>query len=270
VKSMKPSQGASSFRLFSGGCLAFLAVFLLVVIVSACVFLNPSTLAEAFLSPESGFAVALTLFTATVATALALLVSIPAAYTLSRARFRGRDLVDALINIPIAMPPVALGTALLIFFTNTPVGSFINNSIVRFVFEVPGIILAQFSVISVLAVRLMKPVFDGIDPRYEKIARTLGHGELDSFLRVTLPMAKNGVFGAAVLAWTRAMGEFGATVTLAGATRFKTETLSIAMFLNLSMANLESAMAVVVILLMLTISILLVSRKVVYGGALLY
>ncbi len=197
-----------------------------------------------------------------------MVVSIPAAYTLSRARFRGRDLVDALINIPIAMPPVALGTALLIFFTNTPVGVFIDTSILKFVFEVPGIILAQFSVISVLAVRLMKPVFDGIDPRYEKIARTLGHSELDSFVKVTLPMARNGVFGAAVLAWTRAMGEFGATVTLAGATRFKTETLSIAMFLNLSVANLQNAMAVVVILLMLTISVLLISRRIVYGGVL--
>jgi molybdate transport system permease protein len=225
-------------------------------------------LVAAFFSGEIAFAVALTLFTATVATALALAISIPAAYTLSRARFRGRDLVDALINIPIAMPPVALGTALLIFFTNTPVGVFIDNSIVKFVFEVPGIILAQFSVISVLAVRLMKPVFDGIDPRYEKIARTLGHSELDSFVKVTLPMARNGVFGAAVLAWTRAMGEFGATVTLAGATRFKTETLSIAMFLNLSVANLQNAMAVVVILLMLTISVLLISRRIVYGGVL--
>jgi molybdate transport system permease protein len=223
-------------------------------------------LVAALFSDEIAFAVALTLFTATVATVLALTVSIPAAYTLSRARFRGRDFVDALINIPIAMPPVALGTALLIFFTNTPVGVFIDNSIVKFVFEVPGIILAQFSVISVLAVRLMKPVFDGIDPRYEKIARTLGHTELDSFVKVTLPMARNGVFGAAVLAWTRAMGEFGATVTLAGATRFKTETLSIAMFLNLSVANLQNAMAVVVILLALTISVLLISRRMVYGG----
>lgn len=265
---MKPPQGVSTFKLFSGACLAFLAVFLLAVILSVCVFLNPSTLAAAFLSDEVAFAVALTLLTATTATLLALAVSIPAAYVLSRARFRGRDFVDALINIPIALPPVALGTALLIFFTNTPVGVFIDSSIVKFVFEVPGIILAQFVVVSVLAVRLMKPVFDGIDPRYEKIARTLGHGELDSFLRVTLPMAKNGIFGAAALAWTRAMGEFGATVTLAGATRFKTETLSIAMFLNLSVANLEKAMAVVVILLAITISVLLISRKIVYWGVL--
>jgi len=256
----------STFKLLSGVCLAFLALFILAVIFAGSVFSDPSTLTSAFLSEEVQFAIALTLVTATVATLLALVVSIPAAYVLSRARFHGKDLVDALINIPIALPPVALGTALLIFFTNTPLGIFIDNSIIKFVFEAPGIVLAQFSVISVLAVRLMKPVFDGIDPRYEKVARTLGHGELDSFIRVTLPLAKDGVFGAAVLAWARAMGEFGATVTLAGATRFKTETLPIAMFLNLSVANLENAMAIILILLALTVSVLLVSRKIAYGG----
>jgi len=258
----------SSFKLLSGVCLAFLALSILVVIFAGSIFSNPSTLASAFLSDEVQFAIALTLVTATVATALALIVCIPAAYVLSRARFPGKDIVDALINIPIALPPVALGTALLIFLTNTPPGLFIDNSIIKFVFETPGIVLAQFSVISVLTVRLMKPVFDGIDPRYEKLARTLGHTELGSFVRVTLPLAKDGVFGAAVLAWARAVGEFGATVTLAGATRFKTETLPIAMFLNLSVANLENAMAIILILLGLTVSVLLVSRKIAYRGGL--
>ena len=259
-----------TLRLISGACLAFLALFALVIILAGSIFSNPSALVSAFLSEEVQFAIALTLLTATIATALALAASIPAAYLLSRARFPGKDFVDALINIPIALPPVALGTALLIFFTNTSLGVFIDNSIVKFVFEPPGIVLAQFSVISVLAVRLMKPVFDGIDPRYEKIARTLGHGELGSFLKVALPLAKEGVFGAAVLAWARAMGEFGATVTLAGATRFKTETLPVAMFLDLSLANLEGAMAIILILLALTIAVLLISRKIAYRGDIPY
>jgi len=263
-------KNTGTFRIFSSACLIFLALFLLIVIFSAFTFTNPVALSSALLSNEIHFAVVLTLVTATVATLLALVVSIPAAYFLSRAEFFGKNALDALINIPIALPPVALGTALLIFFTNTSPGSFIDNTIVKFVFEVPGIILAQFSVVSVLAVRLMKPVFDGIDPRYEKLARTLGQSELGSFSKVTLPMAKNGVFGAAVLAWARAMGEFGATVTLAGATRFKTETLSIAMFLNLSVANLDNAMAIILILLALTVLVLLVSRKIVYRGEIIF
>jgi len=259
-------KSADTFRILSSGSLIFLALFLLIVIFSAFTFMNPVTLSSALLSKEVHFAVALTLVTASIATILALIVSIPAAYYLSRTEFLGKNVLDALINIPIALPPVALGTALLIFFTNTPVGSFIDKSIIKFVFEVPGIILAQFSVVSVLAVRLMKPVFDGIDSRYEKLARTLGQSEFESFAKVTLPLAKNGVFGAAVLAWARAMGEFGATVTLAGATRFKTETLSIAMFLNLSVANVDNAMAIILIMLVLTVLVLFVSRKIVYRG----
>jgi len=255
-----------TFKVLSSVSLVFLALFILAVVCVGSLYSDPSTLMSAFFSEEIQFAVALTLITATVATILSLIVAVPAAYVLSRASFVGKDLVDALINIPIALPPVALGTALLIFFTNTPVGVFIDNSIVKFVFEPPGIVLAQFSVISVLAVRLMKPVFDGIDPRYEKVARTLGHGELDCFVRVTLPLARDGLFGATVLAWARAMGEFGATVTLAGATRFKTETLPIAMFLNLSVADLEAAMATVLILLGIAVTVLVISRKIAYRG----
>jgi molybdate transport system permease protein len=239
-------------------------IFLLIVVFSAYLFTNPWAIFSALTSNEIRYSIILTLFTATISTILALIVSIPAAYALAKATFRGKNVVDALLNIPIILPPVALGTALLIFFTNTPIGIFINNSVLHFVFEVPGIILAQFIVVSALLVRLMKPVFENIDPRYVKIARTLGYNETQSFWRVTLPLAKNGIFGGVALAWARAMGEFGATVTLAGATRMKTETLSIAMYLNLSVADLEKAMAVILILVILTVPILLIVRKVLY------
>ncbi len=256
----------SPLKIFAGACLALLVSFLLVVVFSTYLFTNPWAIFSALLSDEIRFSIILTLFTATISTILALIVSIPAAYALAHAKFRGKNVIDALLNIPIVLPPIALGTALLIFFTNTPLGVFINNSIIHFVFEVPGIILAQFVVISALLVRLMKPVFENIDPRYAKIARTLGHSETQSFFHVTLPLARNGIFAGTALAWARAMGEFGATVTLAGATRFKTETLSIAMYLNLSVADLEKAMAVILILIILTVPILLIVRKFLYKG----
>jgi molybdate transport system permease protein len=254
----------SPLKLFASACLGLLVFFLLIVVFSAYLFTNPWAIFAALLSDEIWFSIVLTLFTATISTLLALAVSVPAAYALANAKFRGKNIVDALLNIPIVLPPVALGTALLIFFTNTPLGVFINTSIIHFVFEVPGIILAQFIVISALLVRLMKPVFENIDPRYTKIARTLGHTETQSFFHVTLPLAKNGIYGGTALAWARAMGEFGATVTLAGATRMKTETLSVAMYLNLSIADLEKAMAVILILIILTVPILLIVRKLLF------
>ena len=255
------------FKMVAYGCLMFLSLFIVAVVASIGIFTSPGALASAILSDEVAFAVSLTFFTATASTSIALLIAIPAAYVLSQASFPGKGVVDTLIDIPIALPPVALGTALLIFFANTPIGVFINNSLIKFVFEVPGVMLAQFSVVSVLAVRLLKPVFEGIDPRYVKIARTLGVGEVGAFLRVTLPLAKRGVLSAAVLSWARAMGEFGATVTLAGATRFKTETLSVAMYLSLAVADLEKAMAIILILLALAVTTLLITRRVLYRGS---
>lgn len=213
-------------------------------------------------SEEVIFAISLSVTTATISTIFAIILAIPTAYALSRVNFVGKGLIDTLLDIPIALPPVAIGTALLIFFTNTSLGDYINNSLIRFVFEVPGIVLAQFSVVSFLAIRILKPIFEGVDPLYIKVARVLGCDELQSFFRVTLPLTRNGIFGAAILSWARALGEFGATVTLAGATRFKTETLPIAMYLTLATADIEKALAIVLILLIVVMSILFVTRRI--------
>ncbi len=249
------------FRTTVNGCLLFLSLFVLIIILSSCLFTNHESLLSAMLSKEVAFAVSLSIGTATISTLFALVLAIPAAYAFSRANFVGKALIDTLLDIPIALPPVALGTALLIFFTNTPLGIYINNSLIRFVFDVPGIILAQFSVVSFLAIRMLKPIFEEVDPQYIKVARVLGCTELQSFLRVTLPLVKNGIFGAAILSWARALGEFGATVTLAGATRFKTETLPIAMYLTLATADIDKALAIVLILLIIALSILLITRR---------
>jgi len=99
------------------------------------------------------------------------------------------------------------------------VGTFIERNFLQFVFEVPGIILAQFGVAAALAIRLMKSTVDSIGQRYEIVARTSGCSVWKAFFKVTLPVAKNGVIAAGILAWARAVGEYGATVTLAGATQ---------------------------------------------------
>ncbi|MDY6932341.1 MAG: ABC transporter permease subunit [Halobacteriota archaeon] len=108
----------------------------------------------------------------------------------------------------------------------------------------------------------MKSTFDGINPRYEEVARTLGCKKFDAFFKVTMPLSKNGVFAAGILTWGRAIGEFGATVTLAGATKMKTETLPTAIFLSLETADVEKAMAIILILLSISMLVLTIARKV--------
>jgi len=184
---------------------------------------------------------------------------VPAAYALSRSDFFGKTVIDTLLDVPIILPPIALGTSLLIFL-NTPLGASIQNNFIQFVFTPFGIVLAQFTVISSLILRLMKSSFDGINERYENVSRSLGYTKFQTFFKVVLPLSKNAILASTIIAWARAIGEFGATITLVGASRY-TETLSIAIFLNLSNANIEGTVAVIYVLLLVSIVGLISIRK---------
>ncbi|WP_309491852.1 ABC transporter permease [Candidatus Hecatella orcuttiae] len=253
------------FKLTTGSFLFAFFIFLLLIIASLALYTDPQALFSALFSGEVLFSIRLSMVTATAATAACLTVALPAAYTLSRTEFFGKNFVDVILNIPIVTPPVALGAALLIFM-NTPLGVGVRDV---FVFQVAGIVLAQFTVITALAIRLMKATFDNIDPRYENVARTLGYNKFQAFFKVTLPIARGGIIAAAILAWTRAMGEFGATVMLAGATRMKTETLPIAIYLSLATASVEKAAAVIFILIGLAVVTLLAFQKISGRGVVL-
>ena len=252
------------FKIVFGSVLGAFLVFLILIVASVLFYAGPLSLASALLSEEVAFAIRLSLVTATVATFISLIVAVPTAYMMSRSKFFGRSLVDAMLNIPIVMSPVALGAALLIFF-GTPAGTYWRD---LFVFQVPGIILAQFMVISALAIRLMKNAFDGVDVRYENVSRTLGHNKFQTFFKVSLPLCKGSLASTAVLCWARAMGEFGATVMLAGATRMKTETLAIAISLSLASADVAKASALIAILIMVAILTLAIANKVSGKGVL--
>jgi molybdate transport system permease protein len=260
MKILKGASGDRAFRAATVSALALLILFFIVIIVSLVTFTDWVTIGKAIVAPETLFAIKLSLITSTVTTMLAIATAIPVAYAISKNEFWGKNLVDSLLDLPIVISPVAIGAALLVFF-NTPLGEGINNHVLRFVFSVPGIVLAQFTIVSALAIRLLKSTFDSIDPRFEQVSRTLGCSQPTAFLRVVLPLAKDGLIAAAILTWARATGEFGATVTLAGATGFKTETLPIAISLSLSSANIGQAVALIVILVVISLAALLAIRK---------
>jgi molybdate transport system permease protein len=262
LKVLKGVAGERVFKLATISALALLAVFFVGILLSLLAFTDWDTFVKALLSEEILVAIRLSVITATVAAVISILIAVPVAYAISRTVFPGKDIVDSLLDLPIVISPIALGAALLVFF-NTPVGAAINNNVVKFVFTVPGIVLAQVTVVSALAIRLLKSTFDSIDPRYEQVARTLGCSKPEAFLRVTLPLAKDGLIAAAILTWARALGEFGATVTLAGATPFRTETLPTAIFLSLSSANVEKAIAVIFVLIIIAVLALLAIRKII-------
>lgn len=253
-----------AFEITTKTILLVMSIFLVGLIATLYWYTGPEKLLSAMISSETLFAVRLSLLTATVSTALCLMVSIPTAYALSRSNFPGKSIIDSILNLPIVLPPVAVGAILLIFFT-TPPGATIESVFVRFTYQIPGIVLAQFVIVSALAIRVLKSSFDELDPEYEQVARTLGHNKFKTFFEVTLPMCKKGILAAAVLAWARAIGEFGATVTLAGATEMKTETMPIAIFLSLAEADTVHVTALILILIIISIGVLYAAQKITGG-----
>ena len=236
-----------SFRNTMIGASICIFVFYLGLILSLFYFVEGKGFWEAFINPYTLFSIQLSLIAATIATFFAVIIGLPSAYALSRFDFVGKRIIDTFLEIPMIMSPIALGASFLIFF-NTPLGEVIQQKGIFFVFEVPGIILVQFASIAGLATRLMKASLDEISPRYEAVARSLGSPPWKAFYQITLPLSIKGLIASAILAWAKAMGEFGATVTLAGAMPGKTETMPIAIYTALASANIDKAIVLILIL----------------------
>lgn len=247
---LKRKAQAALFRYLVVSSLLLLLGFIGIVLVAMVTYLDAPTFFSAVVSEEVLFAVKLTAVTTTITTTLAVLLGIPAGYALSRYKMPFQELVDTIIDLPIVLPPLVGGIALLIFF-QTPIGVWIEQHIMPFVFTTQGIILAQFVSCGTFAVRGLKAAFDGVDPRMEQVARTLGCTEPQAFFRVVLPLARNGLVAGTVMTWARAAGEFGPILMFCGATRFKTEVMSIAVFLNMSVGKVEMAISVTLLLVIM-------------------
>ncbi len=222
----------------------FLALFGLVVLLSLYMIAPPLQVLKAFTDPEVLFAIGLSLLVASVSTFLVLILAVPAAYALSKG-FPGKSFVEAILSLPNALTPVAIGSALLIFFSRTPVGSFVN-SIIPIVFSVPGLIVAQATVAFPLALKPLKSAMKMIDEDTTLMVRSFGCAGT-CLLRIIMKAIQPALRAASLLVFTRCLSEFGASVTLAGAIRFKTETLPIAIYLNLSSGDVVKVVALITI-----------------------
>lgn len=256
---MNPASRLRGVRASIVAALTVLAVYA-GLILSLSYFLDWRVLTEALVSERSIFSVRLSLVAATIATVLALFLAIPAAYALSRHDFIGKEAADTVLEFPIIVSPAALGAIILIFFNN-PVGTWIQENIAYFVFTFSGIVLAQFVTVLGLAVRMLKAAFDEVPVELETVARTLGANSRSCFFSITLPLAKNGLIAAFILTWAKALGEFGATLMVAGSMAMRTETLPIAIFMRLSNADIERTVALILILVAIGLTALYAARR---------
>lgn len=292
-------------------------------------------------SPDIRFALWLSLVSCFIAAVLSVLVAIPLGYLLSRYNFWGKQLIDAILDVPIVLPPLVIGLSLLILFQTAPgkaiealstrwlgwgltwlgvplliavlvfiaarllvrlafddelhvaakrlmlwalpvlaggcgvlviasipsrefnepaLLTFFNRHTTGITYAVPSVIIAQFAVACAFSVRTMRVTFDQISPRSEQVAMTLGCTRAQAFTRVVLPEAWRGILTAGTLAWARSLGEFGPILVFSGATRQRTEVLSTTVFLELSVGNINAAVAISLIMIFVALLVLMLVR----------
>ncbi len=233
--------------------LAFLVLPLAGLLIRAPWRSLPHRLAE----PGILTALRLSLVTATLATLCCLALGVPLAWVLARVRFPGRRVVRALVTVPLVLPPVVGGVALLLVLGRRGiVGGWLDSTFgITLPFSTAGVVVAEAFVAMPFLVIAVEGALRGADTRYEEAAATLGAGRWTTFTHVTLPLVAPGVAAGAVLCWARALGEFGATITFAGNYPGRTQTMPIAVYLALE-NDIQGAIVLSLILLTVSVAIL--------------
>ncbi|HEX6500104.1 MAG TPA: ABC transporter permease [Micromonosporaceae bacterium] len=232
--------------------------FLVLPVVGLLVRAPWRTLPARLTEPAVVAALRLSLLTATLATLICLVLGVPLAWLLARVSFPGRRLVRAAVALPLVLPPVVGGVALLFALGRRGiVGGFLERAFgVSLPFTTAGVVVAEAFVAMPFLVIAVEGALRGSDVRFEEVAGTLGASKWTTFRRVTLPMVAPGVLAGTVLCWARAIGEFGATITFAGNFPGRTQTMPLAVYLAL---QTDPAAAVVLSVLLLVVSVLVLA-----------
>ena len=202
--------------------------------------------------PATLSAVRYSLTTAPVATVLATVFGVPLAYVLARSSFRGKSVVEALVIVPLVLPPVVAGLLLLTGFGSlTPVGSFARSMGIRLTDSYVGIVLAQTFVASPFVVITSRAGFAGIDDQLEEAARSLGSSPVETFWNVSVPLARNSILAGIVLTFARAVGEFGATMLVA----YHPHTMPVQIWVAFGSQGLDATVPLVVLLALIGFSV---------------
>jgi molybdate transport system permease protein len=249
---------------FDGAVALLCAVFASLVLLPIGALFSSTSVIELFrqfASLQALFAVLLSLKTSLAVVFLALCIGIPVAYALSMKSFRGKVVLDTLVDLPISTPPLVAGLALLILLgRSNSVGLLLSDLGVELLFTQKGIVLAQLFVATPFLIKSSREAFDAIDRNVIQAARVLGASSLQTFIRVMLPLAKNGIYAGMVMTWARAMGEFGATSMVAGCVPSRTETMTVAVYQHALAGEMSASIAVALLLAVFSFTLLLVFK----------
>jgi molybdate transport system permease protein len=209
-------------------------------------------------APETLEALKLSLVASLSATAVALVLGVPLAWIFARVEFPGRNILRALTTLPMVLPPVVGGIALLLAFGRRGLlGSWLDSTFgITLPFTTPGVVMAETFVAMPFLIITVEAGLRSMDRRYEEAARTLGAKRWRVFTQVTLPLIAPSLFAGAVLCWARALGEFGATITFAGNFPGVTQTMPLAVYLLLE-TNAEGSYILSLVLLLISLVVLI-------------
>ena len=207
---------------------------------------------------QVGFSLRLSLVTSTTTTALALVFGIPVAYALSRFRYPCSIAIDTILDLPILLPPLVAGVALLTVFRYW-LGGVFDHFGLQVHYTSRSIVIAQLFIAAPFAVRAIKAAFDDVSPRYEDVARTLGCTHFQAFFHVSLPLARNGILAGAIMTWARAVSEFGPILIFCTASE-KTAVLPIRVFLFNSAGRIAGGVVTSVVLIVMAASALVLFK----------
>jgi molybdate transport system permease protein len=240
--------------------LALVAGFISLPILSLVVWTISENSWRAMVSPVARDALLLSIRTTAISMFIIILVGTPAAYVLARMDFRGKRLVDALVDIPAVLPPSAAGIALLLTFGRFGlVGRYFDAFGVTISFTTAAVVMAEIFVAAHFYVRQASIGFAGVRRDVEEAAMVDGAGQISVFTRVTVPLAFPALVAGAVTAWARALGEFGGTVIFAGSFRGITQTIPLAIFAEFQ-SDIDAAVALSVLVLGFAFVVILAVR----------
>jgi molybdate transport system permease protein len=239
---------------------ALLALLLGLPLLSLLLRIPPGALIERLRDPLILQALRLSLLTSLAATAAVVAAGLPAAYLLATRRFRGKRLIEAVIDLPMVLPPTVAGVALLTAFGRTGLaGESLGAVGLTLPFSTLGVVVAQAFVSAPFFIGAARAGFTEVDRKYLDAAATLRAPPAYAFLRVLAPLAAPSLLAGAAMSWARALGEFGATITFAGNMPGVTQTMPLAVYLALQ-SDLDAAVALSVLLLIVSFAVLLTVR----------
>ncbi len=227
-------------------------LFISLPVISLFLKTSPEAFISSMENPVVMDALKLSFITSLTTAFIVIVVGTPIAYMNARYKYRGKVIVDTIIDLPVVIPPAVAGIALLMAFGRMGVvGQYLNMAGITVGFTIIAVIMAQTFVAAPFYIRQARTSFEDVDQSVENAARTLGASKMGTFFFITVPIAMNGLISGIILTWARALGEFGATILFAGNFEGRTQTMPLAIYVTME-SDLNAAIAISIVLVVIS------------------